>query len=112
MKSVSNNNKPAKRAPGPGRPKGMQNKATKASRELIALILDEEMPNIKTALAKVRKRYPTRYLDLLIRLMEFAVPKLSRTELVGSTSSHHSLNVIVQDEETKNNLELLHCKTG
>ena len=75
--------------PGPGRPKGMPNKATVAFRETIQALLDGNRENVALWLDQVatgshgKEPAPEKALDLLAKLAEYAAPKLSRTEVTG-----------------------------
>lgn len=75
--------------PGPGRPKGMPNKATVAFRETIQSLLDGNRENVAIWLEQVatgshgKEPAPEKALDLLAKLAEYAAPKLSRTEVTG-----------------------------
>lgn len=83
--------------PGPGRPKGMKNKATIEFRETVQRVLESNAQNVGKWLAQVAEGIdpdpetgfkgvpaaPEKALDLLAKLAEFAAPKLARTEHVG-----------------------------
>lgn len=76
---------------GMGRPKGVPNKATKAFRETVQALLEQNSENVSKWLSAVAagdpdrdvKPDPGKALDLLAKLAEFAAPKLSRTEVAG-----------------------------
>lgn len=77
--------------PGPGRPKGSANKATKEFRQTVTKLLEDNSENVGRWLMLVAegdgtdsgKPDPAKALDLLAKLAEFASPKLARTELTG-----------------------------
>jgi hypothetical protein len=75
--------------PGPGRPKGMPNKATTAFRETVQALLERNSENVAIWLDQVatgshgKEPAPEKALDLLAKLAEYAAPKLSRTEIAG-----------------------------
>lgn len=72
------NNK-GKFLPGnPGRPEGVPNKVTKIQREFIQSLLDDQQDKIKDELEKLTGKD---YLNAITGLLEFALPKLSRSEL-------------------------------
>lgn len=72
-----------------GRPKGVPNKATKAFRETVQALLEQNSENVAVWLEQVatgshgKDPAPEKALDLLAKLAEFAAPKLNRTEVVG-----------------------------
>lgn len=68
---------------GKGRPPGSPNKSTKAFRDTITKMLDDNKDNVAIWLAKVAETDPAKALDLLAKLAEYAAPKLSRTEHTG-----------------------------
>ena len=75
---------------GPGRPKGIPNKATTAFRETVTRLLEGNSENVAIWLDQVAtgggdpdKADPAKALDLLAKLAEFAAPKLSRAEVAG-----------------------------
>lgn len=91
--------------PGPGRPKGMPNKATTAFRETIQSLLDDNRENVALWLEQVatgshgKEPAPEKALDLLAKLAEYAAPKLSRTEVVGDNDSPlaHRVEIAIID---------------
>ena len=76
---------------GPGRPKGIPNKATTAFRDTINKLLEGNAENVSIWLEQVAtggsdpdKADPAKALDLLAKLAEYAAPKLSRTEVANA----------------------------
>ena len=69
--------------PKGGSRKGCPNKATKAAREVIQRVLDDNAGNAKTWLQQVAAKDPKGALLCYIALLEFGVPKLQRVELTG-----------------------------
>lgn len=68
---------------GPGRPKGMPNKATSKVREAIAELLERNAMNMDRWLNEVAEKDPYKALDLMQKLSEYHIPKLARTEVTG-----------------------------
>ena len=68
---------------GPGRPKGMPNKATSKVREAIAELLERNAGNMDRWLNEVAEKDPYKALDLMQKLSEYHIPKLARTEVTG-----------------------------
>jgi hypothetical protein len=79
--------------PGPGRPKGSPNKATRAFRETVQALLEDNAENVAVWLEQVatgshgKEPAPEKALDLLAKLAEFAAPKLSRSEVTAELSN-------------------------
>lgn len=69
---------------GPGRPKGMPNKATSKVREAIAELLERNAPNMDRWLNEVADKDPHKALDIIQKLSEYHIPKLARTEVTGA----------------------------
>lgn len=81
--------------PGPGRPKGLQNKITVEFRETVRRVLEENSENVGRWLTQVAegdgsdagRPDPAKALDLLAKLAEYAAPKLNRIEHVGNNEA-------------------------
>lgn len=58
-----------------GKPKGAENKTTKAAKELFVSIMEGEVDNIKTSLKKIRIKDPARYLEVLSKFYPYFMPK-------------------------------------
>jgi len=63
-----------------GRSKGTPNKVTADVREAVARIAEANVEKLQTWLDAVAEKDPARALDLFVRLLEYHVPKLARTE--------------------------------
>jgi hypothetical protein len=60
----------------------------------IARAVDNTLNTLSADLEKIRKDDPERAIELALKLMEFTLPKLSRTELKGEIEQRiHSINV-------------------
>lgn len=85
---------------GPGRPKGVPNKATTAFRETVQQLLDRNSENVALWLDQVatgshgKEPAPEKALDLLAKLAEYAAPKLSRTEVTGQDGGSIKFQVV------------------
>jgi hypothetical protein len=73
----------AKRAKTGGRSVGTPNKATRAFRDTVNALLQENSENVSLWLSDVARDDPAKALDLLTKLAEYATPKLARQEHVG-----------------------------
>ena len=81
---------------GAGRPKGVPNKATTEAREAVKAILDSNLPFIESWIQATADGIfddqagkwivppnPAKACDIVQNMVEYAVPKLARTEVVG-----------------------------
>lgn len=67
-----------------GRVKGTPNKATTLAREAITYFIDGNSSRLEDWLVKIEKKHgPKAAFECFVALVEFAVPKLARTELTG-----------------------------
>ena|ERR1700722_1987253 len=66
--------------PGPGRPKGVPNRATAAVREAIAAFAEANVEKLQTWLEATARKHPEKAADLFLRALEYHIPKLARTE--------------------------------
>ena len=64
-----------------GRRKGTPNKAAKDVREAISLIAQGKIDAFESWLAEIED--PAKRCDIFLRVIEYHVPKLARTELTG-----------------------------
>lgn len=76
--------------PGPGRPKGIPNKATQSVREMIAVVAEQNAPRFAEWLQTVAlgdgkqvKPDPGKAAELYLKAIEYHIPKLARTEVSG-----------------------------
>jgi hypothetical protein len=82
-KESSDNRRVGDGTPGPGRPKGSPNKATAAVREAIAQFAEQNVGKLQEWLDQVAEKDPAKAADLFVRVLEYHVPKLARTEVSG-----------------------------
>lgn len=112
MTEITKVEKSARRKPpraGMGRPKGSVNKATKAFRDTITALLEDNAENVGKWLQDVAegditrdvKPDPKGALDLMAKLAEFAAPKLARTEVVGDPDAPAITKVVFEWQEPK-----------
>jgi hypothetical protein len=82
---MTENGNPGQFKPGHqgGRPKGVPNKATAAVREAIAAFAEANVPKLQAWLDATAAKDPARAAELLLRALEYHVPKLARTEFSG-----------------------------
>lgn len=67
---------------GKGRRKGVANKATSDVRAVIAVVASRNADKINGWLDRIGRKNPAKALDLYLRMLEYHIPKLTRTEVV------------------------------
>ena len=70
---------------GKGRPPGKLNRSTEEMKLTIARAVNNTLSTISEDLEKIRKENPERAMELALKLMEYTLPKLSRTEMRAET---------------------------
>lgn len=83
METVKETPKIGEGLPGPGRPKGLPNRATQAVREAIARMAEENAENFNLWLSQVAATSPEKACDIYLKAIEYHIPKLARTEVTG-----------------------------
>lgn len=87
------------RPKGAGRKKGTPNKLTADVRTTIALIAERKILEVEDWLTRVQKRDPDRAMDLYLKMIEYHVPKLQRTEVTGLDGAAISVQLSAKDEK-------------
>jgi len=64
----------------PGRPKGVPNKTTTKIKEAYQKLLEDNLDNMSQWLAQIAAENPDKAVDLMLKLSEYLIPKLARTE--------------------------------
>jgi len=64
-----------------GRKIGSLNRSTEQMKLTIARAVNNTLNTIQEDLDEIKKRDPEKAMDLALKLMEYALPKLSRTEM-------------------------------
>jgi hypothetical protein len=86
-----------------GRPKGAINRSTEMMKLTIARAVDNTLNTLSADLEKIRKDDPERAIELALKLMEFTLPKLSRTEMKAEIEQRiHSINVNITKSGSTN----------
>lgn len=75
---------------GAGRARGTPNKSTAQAREAIALLVDGNLPKLQGWLDRIAADDPKAAMDAFVRLLEYHVPKLARTELATDTEGQQA----------------------
>ena len=64
-----------------GSRKGVPNKTTAEIRNAFQLLMEDNLDNMKVWLSDVAAEEPERALEIMLKMAEYIVPKLSRTEV-------------------------------
>jgi hypothetical protein len=64
-----------------GRPAGSLNRSTEMMKLSVARATNSILDNLTTDLEKIRKSDPEAAINIALKLLEFSMPKLSRTEM-------------------------------
>ena len=77
-----------------GRPVGALNRSTEEMKLTIARAVNNTLNTISKDLEEIKKRDPEKAIDLALKLMEYSLPKLSRTEMRAEIDQRiHSISV-------------------
>jgi hypothetical protein len=86
-----------------GRPKGAINRSTEMMKLTIARAVDNTLNTLSADLEKIRKEDPERAIELALKLMEFTLPKLSRTEMRAEIDQRiHTISVNITKSGSSN----------
>jgi hypothetical protein len=86
-----------------GRPVGALNRSTEQMKLTLARAVNNTLNTLSEDLEKIRQRDPEKAVELAIKLMEFTVPKLSRTEMKAEIDQRiHSINVNITKSGSTN----------
>jgi hypothetical protein len=82
-----------------GRQRGTPNKATARLREAFTELLEDNIGKVQELFDKVAEKNPQKALELLLKLSEFALPKLRAVEVNNESEEamHTSLNISIID---------------
>jgi hypothetical protein len=77
-----------------GRPKGALNRSTEEMKLTLARAVNNTLNTLTKDLEEIKKRDPERAIDIALKIMEYTLPKLSRTEMKAEIDQRiHSINV-------------------
>lgn len=77
-----------------GRPPGALNRSTEQMKLTIARAVNNTLDTITKDLEEMKKKDPEKAIDIALKLMEYTLPKLSRTEMKAEIDQRiQSINV-------------------
>lgn len=87
------------RHPASGRAKGTTNKKSADVRATIKFVAERKVLELEGWLERVAKRDPERAMDLYLKMIEYHVPKLQRTEMTGLDGGAITIQSTPTDEK-------------
>ena len=81
---------------GKGRKAGVPNRATAEVRAAFQRLVEENADNMRSWLAAVAEEDPAKALDLMAKLAEYVIPRLSRSELHGDGDGRLIIEIVKQ----------------
>lgn len=82
-----------------GRRPGSPNKITRDIRATITLLSQRNVGELEALIDRVAKKDPARAADLHIKILEFNIPKLQRTEMTGLDGAAFSVELSQKDSK-------------
>lgn len=95
--------KPGQSGNPEGRPKGSSNKYTKQVKEAMGMLLENNLDNLSIWLAQIAADDPAKAMDIVIRLSERFVPKLSQQQITGNDGEDLFKNITFKFGEGEKN---------
>jgi hypothetical protein len=87
--------------PNAGRPKGVPNKDTKHIRDVFQLLIEDNTDKLQSWLSDIAKNDPSKAFDIIIKLGEYVIPKLNRTEVKDITSIEDFLQMTPEERQQR-----------
>lgn len=78
---------------GPGRPKGSQSRTTKELRRAYQNLVDNNIENMTEWLEQIAAESPEKAMDMILKLSEYVMPKMSRQEITGEDGKDILTNI-------------------
>lgn len=91
-----------------GRPKGSSNRSTEMQKVNIQRMINEGLDYMKEDYHKIRKDDPAKAISLLVKLMEYSIPKLKSVDMKVEAEVNNKIEKITveikqqKNEENKN----------
>jgi len=86
-----------------GRPRGSENKETKALREAIAKITEGSVEDMNACFGEIRATNPVKFIELYLRLLEYSIPKLRSIDATVDLSDSTISKVTIEVNTKSNN---------
>lgn len=84
-----------------GRKKGTPNKTTKEIRNGFQMLVESKLDKMESWLDKVAEKDPARALELISKLTDFVIPKLSRNEIKDVTYVEDFLEMSPEERQQR-----------
>jgi len=97
-----------KRINANGRPKGALNRTTEQMRLTINRAVNNTLSTIQTDLEELKKKNPEKALELSMRLLEYAMPKMRSIDVKGTMEVNakiQSINLNIVDGTKHNHIK-------
>jgi hypothetical protein len=91
-----------------GRPKGAINRTTEQMRLTINRAVNNTLNTIQTDLEELKKTDPVKALELSMKLMEYAMPKMRSIDITGTMEVNakiQSININILDGTQRQNIK-------
>lgn len=86
-----------------GRPPGALNRSTEMMKLTLARAANRTLDNLSDDLEKIRKKDPERAIELALKMMEYIMPKLARTEVKAEVEQRiQQITVNIQQSGSNN----------
>ena len=89
-----------------GRTAGIPNKTTKQIREAYQKLTEDNLDRMSIWISQVASEDPAKAMDIMIKLSEYIIPKLARTEVTGSDGEDLFKNIKFQFGPDANDKDL------
>ena len=89
-----------------GKKPGTKNKTTKHIREAYQKLTEDNLDNMNLWLSQVASESPEKAMDLMLKLSEYIIPKMSRTEVTGQDGQDLFKNIKFEFGPDANDEEL------
>lgn len=91
-----------------GRPKGSQNRSSEMQKINVQRMVNEGLDYMKEDYHKIREEDPAKALSLLIKLMEYSMPKLKSVDMevkgeINNKIERITVEIKQKDEKNENN---------